>query len=390
MKVEVADLESITLGRRLKEILSDKGKAFSLRAMEMKTGISKDILLRIMKGERYFKPSEIELVAKAIDLTVDRFKGIDVQKKTEEITLLLSKRINLKRALQLAEELAPIAVGCTEKFTVHNYLGAVHFLLKNYEKALDAYVTSLKEARKLKELHGDSSPLYKAITNLTNTYIQMKDYPNAVNLLRQIQDDLEQFEPLWAGNLTFSEAMIAHSMGNLELCREKMYNHLKYYQQVGLPLQQGIGYQNVGYIEYLLGNYQAAKTFFELAIDQKKVAGLIESRLLSLKDYVKCLIKLKLSEQALRVIMESLEELEQLNLPYLKAKFLLLQSVIEGNICHAEEVLSMEDLDVELRHLACDFIMKHFAKIGDSIMLMKYYRIAEELKKSVTIDWEGI
>src|SRR5689334_3819307 len=139
-QVEVADIESQALGNRLREILQGKGVAYSLRAFHMRSGIYKDMLVRMMKGERYISPTDQEKIASALGITVERFSGVDLLKQQEEVSKLIKKQVNLKRALQLALQVAPHTLGCSERFVAYNNLGAAHYLLKQYEEAIAAYL----------------------------------------------------------------------------------------------------------------------------------------------------------------------------------------------------------------------------------------------------------
>ncbi|MGB8956126.1 MAG: helix-turn-helix transcriptional regulator [Tumebacillaceae bacterium] len=135
----------IPLGRRIGEIIEAKGPAFSGRALSKRIGLGKDILYRVINGERYISPSELELVAAGLRMSVQRIKQEDTRKDVEELRRLLQNLEDLERALRIAEKLVSVAIGISERCTMLNYLGWANYELKNYDVAhqhwLKAYET---------------------------------------------------------------------------------------------------------------------------------------------------------------------------------------------------------------------------------------------------------
>jgi tetratricopeptide (TPR) repeat protein len=392
--VEVVDSESVNIGDRIKEILEEKkeekGNAFSIRAFSQRIGMTKNVLGDSIKGIRPIRPSEVEKVAQGFGITVPRLKREDTKQLEDEMLKLVKGRTNLKRALEIGNYLMPLAIGCTERCLILNTVGVIYYLTKQYENALNIWNEALTQAQKIKELYNDSSQVYKVTRNLIRTYTELKDLVGLTKLLDSLEPQFADMDELSAGTLIHSKAMTAYNLGNLKSCHAHMYKLLNIYENLQ-PLYRGFAYQNVAYIEYVLGNYPTAKDYFEKAITEKSgesLRGFVESRLLSVKDYCKCLLKLNEKDAAVRLLEASLQELQTCELPEMTAQFLLLRAVAKNDPKSADSVLAL-DVANQLKALACDFLMKHYSNLDDSDSLMKYYRIAMNFK-SMQINWEGI
>lgn len=388
--IEVVDSEYLELGRRITEALeekkAEKGDAFSIRAFAKRIGMNYETLRLTCRGERPVRPSELEKIAEALGTTVARLKKEDTKKVEQELHRLIKKRTDLHRALQIAQTLVSSAIGYTEQFESRTNLGVVYYQLNRFRDALEAWSMALPYAKSLHEMYDDLLPLSKVTTNLILLYTRIKDYSALSNFLSTVDETLEHFDNEYAGTLHLSHAIAAHSVGDLETCREKIYKHLHYQQLTESARSRGIGLQNVGYVEYLLGNYMAAKEYFEKAIEC--LEDELDLKYISVKDYAKCILKLKQTDKAIQLIEQSLQELNSLDLPVIHAKLLLLHATTTNKAESADSVLAIENAGEDLHKMACDFLMKHYAKLDDSPTVLKYYKIAE--KFATKSNWEGI
>jgi hypothetical protein len=80
-------VDELPLGRRIAEILADKGilpLEFSRRL-----GWGKDLVYECLDGKRYIKPSELEQIAEKLGLTISRIKQADSKDKAIELRFLV-------------------------------------------------------------------------------------------------------------------------------------------------------------------------------------------------------------------------------------------------------------------------------------------------------------
>ena len=77
--------------RRIKEILHEKGGAYSVPAFSKRVGMSDSTFYRCLNGDRYFKPSEIERIAEGLNISVARLKREDTQKKYLQMYAVTAK-----------------------------------------------------------------------------------------------------------------------------------------------------------------------------------------------------------------------------------------------------------------------------------------------------------
>ncbi|MFN7140878.1 MAG: hypothetical protein ACK4UN_16200, partial [Limisphaerales bacterium] len=211
------------------------------------------------RGERYIKPSELETMAKALKLSVDRIKQEDTKKQDSELQHLIDTKMMNGRAVELAQELVQTAIGYTEKFAILNRLGAVYYYRKQYKKSRETWLEALSHAQRIAENYQEMEPLCKVTSNLISAYNALKDYAGLARLLDQMEPELYEFDPEYAGTLCLSFAITAYNVGNLELVREKLGQSLSYYRKTESSVLIGKGIHNIAYHEYLIGNHFVAK-----------------------------------------------------------------------------------------------------------------------------------
>src|SRR5690348_3722308 len=82
--------EMINIGHRIKEV--KKAKRISLRELEKKTGISKNILERIMAGTRDPEETDLAVLAETFDISMDRLLTTDVAPIIEKLESCLRQK----------------------------------------------------------------------------------------------------------------------------------------------------------------------------------------------------------------------------------------------------------------------------------------------------------
>lgn len=367
---------NIPLGRRIGEILEEKGSAFSLRAFSQRIGMSKDTLSRIISGERPIKPSELEKISECLKMSIPTIKQHQFLKARDELIELLQEHIDLQKALSIAERIYSIACGVTERYEAAYYMGQIHFELRQYEISHQFRLEAYSYAQKLEEKYGESNKLYRILEKLMTSFTVKKDYSSAYKVVKQVEAVITN-NPKGMGSICYTLAMIAYNTGNLEEARDRLYQSLSYYELTGDKKEIGKAQHNCAYIEYQLRDLTKAKTLFEAAIETMKEYRSL--KLTPIKDYVKVLIKLGNLAEAEKLIVETLEYIQDHQThPDLLHKFYLLLAIVKNDPSIAENILSHENVDKRIKLIACRFLMKLYSDAGDSSSLMRYYKSAEE------------
>lgn len=377
------------LGQRIGEILEERGKAFSIRAFSSRIGLTKDMLGRMISGERYLSPSELERIAGELSLPVLRIKMKDTQQISQELQGLLKSKKNNKRALELALLLNQSAVGITERFFCLNDLGSAFYILHRYDEAHSTWELAEEQAVKLVDKYGNFEPLNKVLTNLILSSTLRRDYASLNELVARVKP-LFADSPEILARLSYSCAMVSDAAGYLEGTRYKLHEALYHEREAGRAGSIGKAEHNIGIVEYKLGNYSAAEEYFLKAI--QTLEEYVENRLLAVLQYIKTLLRVGKKTKAKEWVEKSLREFDDLDLPQLKAKFIMLFAIVNQDVDVAKRVLLSGDADSHLKHIACKFLMGHYKESGDSENLMRYYVIAEQysLKSSAIYDEMGL
>src|SRR5690348_197128 len=119
----------IPLGRRVAEIMRERGRAFTQSAMAKRIGYSGETLRLMLIGRREIYPFELEKIAKDLKLPVERITGEDVRAEREELRVLLARMNPSTRVVELALHLNQHALGMTETCKALLDLGVGLYLL---------------------------------------------------------------------------------------------------------------------------------------------------------------------------------------------------------------------------------------------------------------------
>lgn len=380
-------LVSIPIGRRIGEILEERGSAFSIRAFSTRIGFSKDMLSRMISGDRYISPSELSKIAEGLSLSIARLKQEDTQEQLSELMLLLENKKNNQRALSIALKIKEVAVGCTERYIVTNELGKAYHALRMYNESHAEWLEAREYAQRIVDKYQDTEPLYNVMNNLVLSFTEQKDIFGLSALVGQLKQVFTPY-PKRLGTLYYSTASTAFFMGNYREARDNYLLALAQFELHGDSIYIGKSEHNVGFAEYKLENYRRAKEHFERAIE--KLSEYDEQKLISMKDYIKTLLKLGQKQRAAENISSALQQLELLDLPLRKAQFLLLHAIVHEDLSAAEQVLAAEGIPVSLKLTACKFLMDFYKCIGDAENLMRYYVIADSYESEKFAIYDGM
>lgn len=367
------------LGQRISEIMEERGSSFSLRAFGGRIGISKDMLGRMISGERHMTPSELEKIAAGFKISLERLKQEDTKDELAELRQLLRTRSNPKRASALAMGLVAVALGSTERCLAHDLLGQAHFLNGDTNEAHQSWLQALTFAEKIEHRYGDAGPLYAVLNNLTVTLTERKEFSKLSEILNRIEPvfetDMERM-----GSIMYSRAKIAFHFLEKEAEREFTYRSLEYLQQTGLKDKIGSAQVNAADYEFRAKNYAQAKVLLEQAMNN--LVDEARPFKIAAKDYAKVLLKLGEQENAVRLIESVSHDLD--GHQDLRSRFQFLSVIAKQDVLAAEALISDPTTDRFIRRLTCEFLMSHFESLGDAHSLMKYYKFAKSIHSAST------
>lgn len=377
----------IPIGRRIGEIMEEKGAAFSQRSFGPRVGLSKDTLGRIIDGERHVRPSELQRVAEGLSLSLSRLKQedtISIQNELED--LLISKR-DLNRALLLAEKLLGIGIGVTERCDCAVFYARTVYALGQYDVAHEYLLQAYRDAEKIYEKYQETDRLYDVLSKLLITFVIRKEFSHLSEILSRI-DPIFESNPERMGSICFSKAMIAEQFGHYEEVRKNLYRSLELYQMTGRKNDIGRAEQNVGHFEFKQKNYEVAKSYLFDSITNLQDDTF--NQLIAIKSYAKTLLKLEDFETATVWLEKALHALEQY--PELKGKFYLLLALAKKDVSYADAIFLIPNAGKKVLRLTCKYLTQHYLKLGDSNAVMKYSMIAERytLNHSDIIDEEDL
>lgn len=371
----------IPIGRRVRELMKEKGMAFTISAMSTRMGVNRETLRKMLSGDRDLYTFELDKIADELSLSVPRILQKDIQTEMEELANLLSGSTNLTRATAIAEKFLSVAVGMTERCEAHIQMGKVFFEQQHYELAHEHRVEAHRLAQQIQESFNESRLLDLTTHHLMTSFTVRKDFANARQLAEKAKSTFDE-NPKRAGEIFYTLAMIAFESVRFNETREHLLQSLEYFQKSQDLKEIGKALHNVAFLEYKLYNYQQARTLFEESINILETYPI--DKLFAIMDYSKVLYRVGQKSEAAELTVSSLADPLIVDIPELEAKFRLLHTIYSGEMSYAETVIESTKVSHYLKIAACKILMDHYKRQGMPDLLMKYYIIAEEYSLSIT------
>jgi transcriptional regulator with XRE-family HTH domain len=369
-------VDKIPLGRRIHEIMKEKGGYYSITAMSKRLGICRETYRLMLNGEREIYTFELEKIAKDLKVPVERILQEDIQKDAEVLKMLLEKSSDPPKALEVAFMLEQKACGLSERCIALHRLGHAHFLLHQYEDSHTNLLAAHQLALKMNEMYGETDWLYRILFNLLDTFTARRDYVNASRILQEV-DPIFHRTPSRSAALNYLHAKMKESLGDIEGAKNLAYESIKYAELSGKENLIGKTAINAAHYEFLTKNYQRSKELLVNAM--KNLADDVRTLLIARKEFVKTLIKLEEHQVAEQEITSAIEIAKHSRLSEMEGKLLILLARAKNEPFHAEFVVSEERFGKKIRYLACKFLTQYYRHKGDSYHLMQYHKIMEEL-----------
>lgn len=342
----------IPIGRRISELMQEKGNAFSIRAFADRLGINRETFRITLTGDRPITLSLVEKIADGLGITEERLRQLDTFKKEQELVTLLkaSKRtkVMLMRAHTIALELVEVAKGATERGFAHNNLGRAQFFLQQHEEAHETWKKALVFAKTIKKTFDDTRLLKIVSENLMLTSVSLRDYGGVDEMLQLVeQSSADDHNSL--GMVAFARMVMYGDRRKLELAKKYAYLSLEHFNKTNDCKQIGHALINVARTEYLLGNFDVSAKTLESALETVK--DFDDILILAVKNYVRSLIKLQDFDIATQVA-ERYESLAE-EYPEYWCKMQIMYTVLKNDPKYADQISNDLHMSLKVRSLAC-------------------------------------
>lgn len=381
-------LSTIPIGRRIAELLQERGDAFSIRAFAERIGMNRETFRTILKGERPITLPELEKVTQGLRITEQRLRQMDTYNKQVELESLLNANERTKemmlRAQSIANELLKVAQGFTERCVALMQLGQVQTYLQLYDEAHQSWLSAMELAEKINEEFNDSTLLYHLTSFLLISFTTRKEYTSIQKTLDVVEGAFAT-DPMKMGYTKYARMKWHEHRGNIDEAKRYSYLALDCFKQTDDKAQIGKAMINVGHFEFHTGNYEEAKTILHDAI--QVLRSFDYPRLFAVKDYVKSLLKLGDHSQASKWIEDNITKAKEY--PDLHGKLQILYSKSVDDPSYAIAVSDDPEVNIKIRYSACKFLMEHYTAKRDSESVMLYYEKGSTLLKGELIDEEG-
>ncbi|MGZ4164397.1 MAG: tetratricopeptide repeat protein [Tumebacillaceae bacterium] len=360
-------VDSIPLGRRISEIMVEKGAAYTVSAMAKRLDINRETFRLMLKGDREIYTFELDKIATDLKLTVERILQSDIVELRKQVyDLLTFSNSNIQYGMELAEQLAAVAIGYTEKAMATNFIGTAYYQLLDFDRALEVYEAALPDARIILDKYGDASVFLFLSGNIISTRTVKKDYPGVQDILMQVESYFHH-DPRSMGIVYYNWAMLLEDWkGDIEGAREKHYQSLNYYIQFGNPLSIGRAKHHIATFEYRQQQYEKAEALFKSALEIFRQQKHLYMRIIIGRDYGRVLLRLQRYQDAAEVIEESLGQLVEGEFTDVAAQLYLLYAEAKQDPQYAEQIIAEQLGSISIQKLAGKFVVEYFEQQGDA------------------------
>ncbi|ASS76456.1 hypothetical protein CIG75_16815 [Tumebacillus algifaecis] len=383
-------LAKIKLGRRISELMTEKGDAYSIRAFAEKIGMNRETFRQMLLGTRRIAPSELELISKGLNVSPERLKQEDTFQKEQELVKVLTgkkrTKVMLIRANALAMELVEVAKGMTERGNSLNLLGRVLFVQERFEEAHQTWLTAYEYAKSVETEFDDKQLLYLVTSNLMLTSSIRKEYSQIEEMLKLVEEVFSD-DPNKLGRAYYTRMKMYEDRGELVQAKKLAYRSLELFEQTNDKKQIGHALINVAHYEYIAGDYKTSARLLVSAINTvQEFEGIL---ILAVKEYVKSLLQLRDYDMAMQVLNEY-ESLAQ-EYPEYWGRLQVMQTVVRDDPSYAESVINNPNISQTLRYLACKSLMEYYFLKDDGESAIRYYEKSRMLSgtKSEFLNEEG-
>jgi tetratricopeptide (TPR) repeat protein len=370
---------NIPLGRRIMEIMKEKGGYYSITAMAKRLGLSRETYRLMLNGTRDIYIFELEKIARDLKVSSERILQQDVHELVDELLTRLRMRDRSDNTLVLAEKFVRLAIGISERGYALNLLGIAFFERKEFERAHEIWIDAYHLADEVRKSSGDTDLCYQVMRNLMLSYVEKKDFGNAIEMSDQVEKIFDG-QPIVLSEMLYTRAKLKESMGDFIGAAQLADKCLENCQASMNKIMIGRALINSAHYQYLLRNYASARERLECA--DSYLENDVQTKIIAQKELMKVLIKLGQCEEAETRIRRLLDSDEIQPFSDVDGKLRVLLSRANQDIQHAEYVANEERYSKKVRYLACKLLINHYRVNGDAFMFMRYHLLAEECMPS--------
>jgi hypothetical protein len=359
----VIECLNIPLGRRIAEIMKEKGSAYSLQAMGKRLCLSRETLRLMLKGDRNIYDYERKNIAADLKLSVERITQEDTLALRDELEKQRSKEHkDWERMLNLSRQLGEKALGVTERTCALLLIGQSHAMLVQHKQAHDCFDEAYRLSQEIQDKYGESDLLHHAASFLITSYTIQKKFTQGNQLLAQVEAVLEQ-RPEKAAGLAYHRAKILESFGELEAARQMTCHLLELCRRWNSRPNIGRAFINIAHFDTMLGNYATAVELLAESLDYLEGDRMIW--LIAVKELTRNLLELGDNAQAEEFARQAFAELERTEFPRVEAELSVLWSRLTNDPTAAVGIVEAEKYDLKERHAAGKYLIQHYKAQGD-------------------------
>ncbi|TCP59022.1 hypothetical protein EV586_101221 [Tumebacillus sp. BK434] len=345
-------VDGIPLFRRVRELMKEKGSRYSISAVAVRLGISRETLRLMLNGEREFYWFELEKVADDLKIPIERILQEDVAALHAEIKARKNNLQQLDKAIELAHQRFAQAQGASEKASALLDIGYLLFFSDRFQEAEETLLTANHLIQSIVLLPADDRLIFSVLVNFSAVYIYSKQYPKARLALESLRK-ISMSSPQRESDYHHLYAMYKQALNELAEAKESLYKTIELLQGQEREETLGRALCDVAYIEYADLNYRAAKDMLRRSLQHLQSSSF---RLMTIKDMVKVHIKLQEHREAERLIRQTLQGEEIKSNREMEARLLILLSRVQGVPYHAEAVAGNSKYPKNVRFLAGRFL----------------------------------
>ncbi|TCP59021.1 hypothetical protein EV586_101220 [Tumebacillus sp. BK434] len=345
-------VDGIPLWRRIRELMKEKGSRYSISAVAIRLGISRETLRLMLNGEREIYWFELERISEDLKLSVARILQEDQVELYEEIKARKVSLLELDMALDVAKRRFNMAQGLSEKAYTWIDIGYFYFHKEEYTDAKLCYMAAGDLIEKIGFSEQENELMYAVQRRLVVINIFTKEIATALKLLRS-NESLFMKTVIRQADYLHMNARCQLRLSVLVETRKYLLQTLEKLKGTGQEEWVGVVYSDLGYVEYLDLNYEKAHELMKLALQHLRFDG---RRLLVIKDLVKVQLRLNELQVAEALIRKTLAGDRTNMSKEMEARFLILLSRVKGVPFYAETVAGHSKYPTNVRFLAGRFL----------------------------------
>lgn len=370
-------LDQIPIGRRIREIMAEKGNYYSLAAMSKRLGTNRETFRSMLNGQREIYSYELEKISRDLKVSIERITQLDCKAEGMRLISLLDKQSFPEEAVETATQLLRSSNGMTERGFALLRLGRAYYFNKSYEQAYDSLMDGYTLAVQIEQEYGDKDLYYHVLNIRMHVCTALGNYLDASKALTELES-LYLDNPTRRAAICYQHAKIRERANDLMSARSFAYESIEHALLTNKQALMGKTKVNAAHYEYLSGNYGQAKELLEQAVNE--LAEDVGSQRIAMKELIKTLLKLSLNERADFLARSALSSLgDQGTGSDIGGKFFVLRSRAQNVPDFAELVFENKEYAPNIRYIACSFLMQHYRAKGDSKKFIYYYEMGEEL-----------